>query len=198
MPSSPSTLATAPSSMSVLRVRRLSSSLARRQSGRMLEKICLCLTWPAITAWVTPSLLEGLDQPRQLAQREPVDGMPGSAAARASISGSVSSLMAATTTSDAVSARGVEQQKRKAAVAGDQTQPGDRLQGVTLLLLDDAALGTFDKGDQVSHAAPPARLRRASVPSACEVFSLAASRMRYACCRAFNCCALKPDRSRPI
>ena len=50
MPSSPRTLATAPSSMSVLRVRRLRSSLARRQSGRMLEKICLCLTWPAITA----------------------------------------------------------------------------------------------------------------------------------------------------
>ena len=55
MPSSLSTLAIAPSSMFVLRVRRFSSSLASRQSGRMLEKICLCFTCPAITAWVTPS-----------------------------------------------------------------------------------------------------------------------------------------------
>jgi hypothetical protein len=55
MPSSSSTFATAPSSMSVLRVRRFSSSLASRQSGRMAEKICLCFTCPAITARVTPS-----------------------------------------------------------------------------------------------------------------------------------------------
>ena len=36
MPSSPSTFATAPSSISVFRVRRFSSSFASRQSGRML------------------------------------------------------------------------------------------------------------------------------------------------------------------
>ena len=55
IPSSSSTFATAPSSMSVLRVRKLSRSFASRQSGRMLEKICLCFTCPAITAWLTPS-----------------------------------------------------------------------------------------------------------------------------------------------
>ena len=30
-------------------------SFARRQPGRMLEKICLCFTCPAMTARVTPS-----------------------------------------------------------------------------------------------------------------------------------------------
>ena len=55
MPSSASTFATAPSSESVLRVVRESSSFASRQSGRMLEKICLCFTCPAITARCTPS-----------------------------------------------------------------------------------------------------------------------------------------------
>jgi hypothetical protein len=54
--------------MSVFRVRRFSSSLASRQSGRMLEKICLCLTWPAITAILHAFLVEELNQARQLAQ----------------------------------------------------------------------------------------------------------------------------------
>src|SRR5579885_357282 len=55
MPSSARTFATAPSRESVFRVPSESSSLARRQSGLMLEKICLCLTCPAMTARSTPS-----------------------------------------------------------------------------------------------------------------------------------------------
>ena len=55
MPSSARTFATAPSRESVLRVVSERRSLASFQSGRMLEKICLCLTCPAITARVTPS-----------------------------------------------------------------------------------------------------------------------------------------------
>ena len=58
MPSSASTFATAPSSESVLRVPSESSSFASRQSGLMAEKICLCLTCPAITARVTPAALK--------------------------------------------------------------------------------------------------------------------------------------------
>ena len=58
MPSSARTFATAPSNESVLRVPSESSSFASRQSGLMLEKICLCLTWPAMTARVTPSALK--------------------------------------------------------------------------------------------------------------------------------------------
>ena len=98
MPSSPSTLATAPSSMSVLRVRRFSSSLASRQSGRMLEKICLCFTCPAITALVTPSLWKTSISRDSSPSESQCTLMSGSAAARMSISASVSSRMAATVT----------------------------------------------------------------------------------------------------
>jgi len=55
MPSSARTLEMAPKSESVLRVVSESNNLASRQSGRMLEKICLCFTCPAITARVMPS-----------------------------------------------------------------------------------------------------------------------------------------------
>ena len=48
--------------------------------------------------------------------------MLGSAAARSFISGEVSSLMAATTTLRSVGARGVEQEEREAAVAGDEAE----------------------------------------------------------------------------
>src|SRR5580698_118762 len=99
MPSSPNTLATAPSSISVFFVRRESSSFANRQSGRILEKICLCFTCPAITARATSSAWNvsiSLDSSPSESQ---YTRTPGSAAARVFISGSVSSLIAATTTS---------------------------------------------------------------------------------------------------
>src|SRR5208283_1679185 len=98
MPSSARTLAMAPRRLSVLRVRRLRSSLARRQSGRMLEKIWVCLTWPAMTARVTPAARKVSMRRESSPSESQWTRMAGSAAARASISGSVSSLMAATTT----------------------------------------------------------------------------------------------------
>src|SRR5579859_2658343 len=76
--------------------------------------------------------------------------MPGSAAARASISGSVSSLMAATTTSTPCA--------RAASSSRNGKRPLPAINpnlvidsGITLLLLDDAALGTLDEGHQVCH-----------------------------------------------
>src|ERR1700691_1030895 len=152
IPSSLNTLATAPSSMSVFRVRKFNSSLASRQSGRMLEKICLCLTWPAITAWLIPSLRK-VSVNRDSSPRESqYTRIPGSAAARASISGSVSSLMAATTTS-APCARAASSSRN-----GKRPLPAIRpslviSSGFILpLLLDHAPVGTLDKGHQVSHA----------------------------------------------
>src|SRR5581483_3877723 len=95
MPSSARTLATAPMSASVLRVRSESSSLASRQSGRMLEKICLCLTCPAMTARLTPSRLKvSISRDNSPNESQCTDAAP-----RDSISGKVSSLIAATTTS---------------------------------------------------------------------------------------------------
>src|SRR5436190_11301370 len=94
MPSSARTLATAPSRESVLRVVSESSSVASFQSGRMLEKICLCFTCPAMTARVTPSR-------RKVSMS--LESSPSESqctvAPRDSISGEVSSLIAATTTS---------------------------------------------------------------------------------------------------
>ena len=98
MPSSASTFATAPRSMSVERVRRLRSSLARRQSGRMEENIWVWRTWPAMTARVTPSSRKVSMRRESSPSESQWTRMAGSAAARASISGSVSSRMAATTT----------------------------------------------------------------------------------------------------
>ena len=56
MPSPSRTLATAPISESVFFDASEASSLIRRQSGRIEEKIWACLTWPAMmTSWI-PSL----------------------------------------------------------------------------------------------------------------------------------------------
>ena len=122
MPSSARTLATAPSSMSVLRVRRLRSSLARRQSGRMLENIWVCLTWPAMTARVTPAALEGVDEAGELAEREPVDA-DGGVGGGAGIDLGIGLLLdGGDDDRKAVGARGIEQQEREASVAGDESE----------------------------------------------------------------------------
>ena len=47
--------------------------MASRQSGRMVEKICLCLTCPAIMARLDAFALESFDQLRKLSQRKPVN-----------------------------------------------------------------------------------------------------------------------------
>src|ERR1035437_1354706 len=120
IPSSARTLATAPSSMSVFRVRRLRSSFARRQSGRMEEKIWVCLTWPAITARVTPSAWEvlmrrgggpgALQRPRG-----------GGAGGGAGVDFGVGFLLdGGDDDRKAMGARGVQQQEREAPVAGDK------------------------------------------------------------------------------
>src|SRR5262249_25336604 len=84
-----------PISESVLRVPSESNTLASFQSGLMLEKICLCLTWPAITARLTPSRLNVSIS----LESSPSDIQCTAAAPRCWISGDVSSLIAATTTS---------------------------------------------------------------------------------------------------
>src|SRR6202051_3482177 len=77
--------------------------------------------------------------------------MPGSAAARASISGSVSSLMAATTTSApcARAASSSRKGKRPLPAISPSLVISSGFTGP--LLLDHAPLGTLDKGHQVAH-----------------------------------------------
>ena len=71
------------------------TAFASRQSGLMLEKICLCLTCPAMMARVTPSALNV----SMSLESSPRESQYTAAAPLDSISGKVSSLMAATTTS---------------------------------------------------------------------------------------------------
>src|SRR5581483_11856202 len=74
------------------------SNFASLQSGRMLENICLCFTWPAMMARATPSLwnvsISFDNSPSEIQCRR----ISESCAARSLISGSISSLIAATTT----------------------------------------------------------------------------------------------------
>src|SRR6202167_2290503 len=152
IPSSLNTLATAPSSISLSGVRKFNSSLASRQSGRMLEKICLCLTWPAITAWLMPSWRKVSINRDSSPRESKYTRMPGSAAARASISGSVSSLMAATTTSAPCARAASSSRNGKGPLRAIRPSLVIRSGFTWPLLLDHAPLGTLDKGHQVSHA----------------------------------------------
>src|SRR5215471_18199310 len=79
---------------SVFFVARLASSWIILRSGTIPLKICLCLTWPAITAWLTPSALNVLIN----FPSWPSD-IQCTVFACCSISGKVSSLIAATTMS---------------------------------------------------------------------------------------------------
>ena len=106
----------------MLRVRSESRSLASRQSGRMLEKYLLVLDLAGHDGAGNSGGLEGLNQPRKFAEREPVDldsGIGGSAGVHLRIG-----LFLERRDDDlfAVGAGGFEQQERKAAVAGDQTE----------------------------------------------------------------------------
>ena len=51
---------------------RVASSLTRRQSAAMEEKILACFTWPHIMTSVMPSLLADVDQLAELAEGDPV------------------------------------------------------------------------------------------------------------------------------
>ncbi len=88
----------------------------------MLEKICLCFTWPGHHRRGDAFFVEGFDEARQFAQREPVDAdvlVPGGPS---SISGSVSSRMAATDTARPCARAASSSRRRKAAVAGDEAK----------------------------------------------------------------------------
>ena len=121
---------------------RESSSFASRQSGLMAEKICLCLTCPAITARVTPSALkvsmslESSPRESQCTEAAPLD----------SISGEVSSESQPRQLIP-LSSRGVQHEKRERAVAGDKTKPSQK-RATSVPLFNDSALRFFDEADQ--------------------------------------------------
>ena len=96
--------------------------MARRQSGRMEEKICLCLTWPAMTARVTPSRWKVSMRLRELAEGEPVDvdvGVGGGAGVDLGVG---LFFDGGDDYGETVSAGGVEEEEREAAVAGDESE----------------------------------------------------------------------------
>ena len=82
----------------------------------MLLKMRLCLTCPAMMARETPSLLEGLDELRQLAQRKPMHRR------RAALLDLGRGLFFDRGDHDlhSLRARRIEHQEREFAVAGDQ------------------------------------------------------------------------------
>jgi len=98
---------------------RLRSNFARRQSGRMAEKICVWRTWPAMTERVTPSARKVSISSRARRARASARGWRDRRRRAPSISGFVSSLMAATTTVRPCARAASEQQEREAAVAGN-------------------------------------------------------------------------------
>ena len=92
------------------------SSLTRRQSGRMEEKILACFTWPHMITSVMPSALQDVDQLAELRRaRSSGSGRP---ALRSR--GEASSWMAMTVTSWPEAPRAFEREEREAAVAGDE------------------------------------------------------------------------------
>ena len=122
MPSSARTLATAPSSMSVLRVRRLSRSLARRQSGRMRGEDLGVLDLTGHDGAGDAFCLEGFDEAGELAERHPVDA-DGGVGGGAGVDLGVGLLLdGGDDDGEAVGARGIEQQEREASVAGDEAE----------------------------------------------------------------------------
>ncbi len=74
MPLSRITSAMAAMSASVDLARSRMSTCISVRSGMMLAKSFACLTWPAITACVTPGLPQELDAAAQLAERHRVQG----------------------------------------------------------------------------------------------------------------------------
>ena len=73
MPSSPSTLATAPSSMSVLRVPQIQQQLGEPPVRPDAREDLLVLYLAGHHGCGHAFLVEGLDEPRKLAERKPVN-----------------------------------------------------------------------------------------------------------------------------
>ena len=84
-------------------------------------KILVCLTCPAITAWVTPASFSSADAGAELAERDPVDG---GAVARGRVVQLGKRLFLRRDDRDVVPlrARGVEHEEREPAVAGDEPE----------------------------------------------------------------------------
>ena len=97
MPSPASTWMTPPIRPSVFFEGRLASSLTRRQSGVMEEKILACFTCPHILELLWDAVLVAdIDELAELGDRDPVALVP----ARPSISGGASSFRAITVIGD--------------------------------------------------------------------------------------------------
>ena len=120
MPSSARSSATPPISESVLRVGRLSSSLASFQSGPDAAEDLLVLDLAGHDGLGYAFAPEGLDQPREFAQRHPVHG---DGAALLDLG---KGLFLDGRDYDVLAARagGVEHQEGKLAIAGDQSETG--------------------------------------------------------------------------
>src|SRR5271166_5961318 len=160
MPSFSSILATPPMSESVFLVVREKSSLASFQSGLMVLKILLCLTWPAITACVTPSWCRAsmalLSSPRLTQWMRLVVSAS---------SGEASSLMAMTAMSMTCWRAPSRTRNGKrplpairphpavesVAVASALEAASDMAERVEGTLFDDAALGGFNELDEFLH-----------------------------------------------
>ncbi len=127
-PSSRMTSATAEMSASVLRALRRVRTDSSVRSGMMPEKILTCLTCPAITARVTPAPFRILMHLPRCPSETQWRSAPASRAA-ASSSGKASSLTATTVTSWPRLRAPCKHEKRKPAVAGDETNFGHVLLG---------------------------------------------------------------------
>src|SRR5215472_13402181 len=144
MPSSSSTLATAPISESVFFRGREKSSFASLQSGRMELKILLCCTCPAITARFTPSccirLMALLSSPRLTQCRR---------LAAFSRSGDASSLSAITAISIPWLRAPSSTRNGKRPFPAISPQPVLGVtSGMAFRSLHNAAFGLFDKGHE--------------------------------------------------
>ena len=86
----------------------------------MTSNSLVCLTWPAITAWVTPASLNSLINVPSCPSEIQWKAAAGGRAAASASSGNVSSLSRDDGDVVAGAAGGVQHQERKAAVPGDQ------------------------------------------------------------------------------
>ena len=123
MPWSRSTSATPAISASVFCAFSRISTPSSVRSGTMSANSLVCLTCPAITACVTPAAFSRLMHLPELSERDPVQRrrrrpgrQVGEIGKRFFLDGDDGDVVAR-------AARGVEDEKGKTAVAGDQTQP---------------------------------------------------------------------------
>ena len=111
-------------SASVFRdLQRASARRAASGRARCRQKSLVCLTCPAITAWVTPASFSRLMHVPELAERDPVQRRRRRPRGRVGQVGKGFFLERDDGDVVARRARRVEDEERKPAVAGDQTEP---------------------------------------------------------------------------